>query len=151
MSDQLYNDKILSLAEGLDKNSRLEEADAHVVVDSPLCGSRLKVDLGYNPEIDRITAYGQEVRACALGQSAAAIMAKHVVGCSRLEIQQLHQTIREMLKNEGPAPDGKWSELEALMPARAHKSRHASILLPFKAVEMAIDEICNNEAKKVSS
>ena len=141
MSDDLYNERILKLAAGLKALDRLEGADASVTVDSPLCGSRVKVDVNYSLEDDRVTDYGHEVRACALGQSSAAIVAKHIKGRSWEDVEKLRQQVEDMLKKEGPVPDGDWSELEALTAARSHKSRHASILLPFKAVEKAIKEI----------
>lgn len=141
MEDHLYNDQIMKLAKELVKVDRLEQPDATAVMDSPLCGSRVKVDVNYAAETDEITAYGQEVRACALGQSAAAIVAKHIVGSSAAEVSTLREQLENMLKRDGEAPAGKWEELAALLPARAHKSRHASILLPFKAVEKALGSL----------
>ncbi len=141
MSDQLYNDEILKLSAELVKVDRLENPDASVSVDSPLCGSRVKVDINFSKESGCVTAYGQEVRACALGQSAAAIVAKHVVGSSSDELATVRQQVEDMLKKEGAAPTGKWQELGLLIPARRHKSRHASILLPFKGIEKAIQQI----------
>ncbi len=40
----------------------------------------------------------------------------------------------------GSPPVGPFADLEVLTPARAHKSRHASILLPFKAAVKAFDD-----------
>jgi NifU-like protein involved in Fe-S cluster formation len=48
-----------------------------------------------------------------------------------------------MLKRDGPLPQGEWADLAVLEPARSHKSRHASILLPFKAVVKAVQEAVN--------
>jgi NifU-like protein involved in Fe-S cluster formation len=46
-----------------------------------------------------------------------------------------------MLKDNGPAPQGKWKDLEVLMPVRDFKARHASTLLTFDAVVDAINQI----------
>ena len=47
-----------------------------------------------------------------------------------------------MLKENGAPPSGgRWSDLEALLPVRDFKARHASTLLTFDAVVSAIDEI----------
>jgi NifU-like protein involved in Fe-S cluster formation len=46
-----------------------------------------------------------------------------------------------MLKDNGPAPQGKWQDLEVLMPVRDFKARHASTLLTFDAVVDAISQI----------
>jgi NifU-like protein involved in Fe-S cluster formation len=53
--------------------------------------------------------------------------------------------MRKMLKEEGPAPSGRWADLAVLEPVRDYKARHASTLLVFDAVENAIAEI---EAKR---
>jgi NifU-like protein involved in Fe-S cluster formation len=50
-----------------------------------------------------------------------------------------------MLKEEGPAPSGKWADLEALLPVRDFKARHASTLLTFDAV---VDAVTQAEAKQ---
>jgi NifU-like protein involved in Fe-S cluster formation len=52
-----------------------------------------------------------------------------------------------MLKENGPPPAGKWADLEALLPVRDFKARHASTLLTFDAVVDAIGQI---EAKAAS-
>jgi NifU-like protein involved in Fe-S cluster formation len=137
MSDALYNEKILEAARGLDPDDRLSDPQASVQLTSPLCGSRIRVDLRLDG--GRVADYGQEVRACALGQSSAAIMKRHVVGMTRDELVDLRDRVEAMLKRGGDPPGGDWSELEILLPARAHKSRHASIMLPFKAAVKAFD------------
>lgn len=139
MMENLYNARILELAEALNKDDRLDNPDATVTLDSPLCGSRIRVDLCFDG--DKVTAYGQQVRACALGQSAAAIMARHAVGRTEDELRALRDRMQAMLKQDGPPPTGVWEELKILEPARAHKSRHASIMLPFNAILKAIDRI----------
>ncbi len=139
MIKNLYNERILELAANLKKDDRLENADASVTLDSPLCGSRIKVDLKL--EGDVISAYGQQVRACALGQSAAAVMAHKVVGQSKSEMRQLRDQMHLMLKGDGAPPSGYWGDLHVLEPARDFKARHASIMLPFNAVIKAIEKI----------
>lgn len=139
MLEKLYNDRILALAESLNKDDRLDQPQATVTLDSPLCGSRIRVDLVM--EGDRIAQYGQQVRACALGQSSAAIMKKLILGRNEEELQAVRDAMQAMLKQDGPPPEGDWAELAILEPAKAHKSRHASIMLPFNAVLKAIRQI----------
>jgi len=139
MVDALYNEQILNLAGGLEKNDRLDAPDASVTVSSALCGSRVKVDLTMRGGV--VAEYGQEVRACALGQSSAALMKQTVVGQTPAQIQQAAREMREMLKEGGDPPSGAWSSYAVLVPARDHRSRHASVLLPFDGVEKAIAEI----------
>ncbi|MDF1750713.1 MAG: iron-sulfur cluster assembly scaffold protein [Alphaproteobacteria bacterium] len=140
--EALYNDRILGLASGLEKEDRLPDPDASAQMDSPLCGSRIRVDVKLAPD-GTLAAYGQQVRACALGQSSAAIMKAHALGKNYEELIKVRDALEEMLKRNGPIPDGDWADLAVLEPAKAHKSRHASILLPFKAVVKAMEEALN--------
>ena len=43
---------------------------------------------------DRVTAYGQTVKACLLGQAAAAIVGKHVIGASAKEFREAGAAMR---------------------------------------------------------
>ena len=139
MAEDLYNARILEIAGSLNADDRLDAPDASVTVTSPLCGSRIKVDL--TMEGNRITGYGHQVRACALGQSSAAIMAAHVVGETAEGMRDLRDQMQAMLKEDGRPPEGNWVDLEVLTPARGFRARHASILLPFNAVVQAIEQI----------
>ena len=51
-----------------------------------------------------------------------------------------------MLKEDGPPPGGRWSDLGLLEPVRPYKARHASTLLIFDAVERAIDAYLTGES-----
>ena len=54
------------------------------------------------------------------------------------EIQEIGRIMRAMLKEEGPPPEGRWADLALLEPVRPYKSRHASTLLVFEAIDKAI-------------
>jgi NifU-like protein involved in Fe-S cluster formation len=90
---------------------------------------------------DVVTGFGQDVKACALGQASSSVMGAHVVGSNSAELRRLREEMRAMLKETGPAPTGKWADLEVLMPVRDYKARHASALLVFDAVVDAIGQI----------
>jgi NifU-like protein involved in Fe-S cluster formation len=92
-----------------------------------------------------VSEFGQDVKACALGQASSSIMARHVVGSTPAEMKMLRHQMHKMLKEEGEPPTGKWADCEALLPVRDYKARHASTLLTFDAVVDAITQI---EAKK---
>jgi NifU-like protein involved in Fe-S cluster formation len=73
-------------------------------------------------------------------------MARNVVGSNASELRELRETVRRMLKENGPPPaEGKWRDIAVLEPVRDYKARHASTLLTFDAVMSAIDQI---EAKR---
>lgn len=135
----LYNDRIMALADDIPLSERLADPDATVSVRSPLCGSRITIDLAMDG--DKVAAYGQTVRACTLGRAAASIMARHVVGRSGGELRRVARAMRAMLKQGEKLPEDVWPELQVLAPAADFRSRHGSVLLSFDAVEKALDEI----------
>ncbi|MDG1739154.1 MAG: iron-sulfur cluster assembly scaffold protein, partial [Paracoccaceae bacterium] len=77
---KLYSSRILALAAEMPKTDRLDAPMATVKKRAPLCGSTVTVDLSIKDGI--ITAYGQDVKACALGQAAASVVGSAIVGCS---------------------------------------------------------------------
>ena len=135
----LYNARIMELAEDIPLEGRLEAPDATASVRSPLCGSRITVDLQVKDGV--ITDYRHVVRACTLGQAAASIMARHVVGKSVAELKHVGAALRAMLKQGQPLPPDAWDDLQVLNPVQDFKSRHGSVLLSFDAVEKALASI----------
>lgn len=128
---QLYSSRILALTADMPLTERLENPDATVKKRAPLCGSTVTVDVKMKDGV--ITSFGQDVKACALGQASAAIMGGTVIGRTRAEIEKARDELRAMLKDDGPVPAAPFGELEVLLPAREYKNRHASILLAFDA------------------
>ncbi len=92
-------------------------------------------------EGDRVTDFAHDVKACALGQASSSIMARTVVGASAPELRALRDTMRRMLKENGPPPDGRFEDFRYLEPVRDYKARHASTLLTFDAVVDCLDQI----------
>ncbi|MEP6370456.1 MAG: hypothetical protein ABJ091_11740 [Lentilitoribacter sp.] len=87
-----------------------------------------------------IVEYGQEVRACALGQAAAAVTGHAVLGRTLDDVTSARDALRKMLKDDGPIPDAPFEGFEVLLPARDYKNRHASILLAIEAVTEAMED-----------
>ena len=143
MINDIYNRKILGFAADIPRLQRLGNPDATAVAHSRLCGSKVTVDLNMKDGV--VSDFGHDVKACALGQASSSIMARHVVGSTPMELRDVREQMYKMLKEEGPAPTGKWADLEALLPVRDFKARHASTLLTFDAVVDAVNQI---EAKQ---
>ena len=143
MVNELYNKAILTLAGNIERTGRLRDPDATVFLDSPLCGSRITVDLKMQGNM--VSDYAAEVKACALGQAASAIMAKHVVGQTAAQLREVAGAMRAMLKSHAAPPSGEWSELEVLQPVADYKARHGSVMLPFEAVLKAVEEIASKQ------
>jgi NifU-like protein involved in Fe-S cluster formation len=135
----IYNTRIMELAANTPATPRLVSPQATATAHSKLCGSTVTLDI--DMEGDRIVRFGQTVKACLLGQAAAAIVAAQVVGSTAAEVRAVARAMRAMLKDNGPPPDGRWSDLAVLEPVKDYRARHASTLLVFDALERAIDEI----------
>jgi NifU-like protein involved in Fe-S cluster formation len=143
MINEVYNKRIIELAGNIPRLGRLPDAQATATAHSKLCGSTVTVDL--KMEGDAVTDFAHEVKACALGQASSSIMASHVIGAKADELRDLRETVRKMLKENGPPPDGKWADIAVLEPVRDYKARHASTMLTFDAVVDAVNQI---EAKR---
>lgn len=139
MINDIYNRKILGFAADIPRLQRLAHPDATAVGHSRLCGSKVTVDVNMKDGV--VSDFGHEVKACALGQASSSIMARHVVGSTPDELRRVRDQMYRMLKEEGPPPEGKWADLEALLPVREFKARHASTLLTFDAVVDAVNQI----------
>ena len=145
--DDMYNMRIFELAADIPRQRRLEDPDATATAHSKLCGSTVTVDLKLD-ETGRVSDFGQTVKACLLGQAAASVMGREIIGSTPEELREVGRTMRRMLKESGPPPTGRWADLAMLEPVRDYKARHASTLLVFDAVERALDEI---EARRSGS
>jgi NifU-like protein involved in Fe-S cluster formation len=137
--DEIYNTKLLELAANIPCSERLKAPDATATAHSKLCGSTVAIDL--TMEGDRVTGYGQTVKACLLGQAAASIVGSHIIGATAEELREAGAAMRRMLKENGPPPGGRFAHLALLEPVRHYKARHGSVLLTFDAIEKALAEI----------
>lgn len=137
--DDVYNLKILELASDIPHSGRLASAQATASARSKLCGSTITVDVSLAG--GQISEFAQDVKACLLGQAAAAIVGRQIVGTSPAEFAEVGDTMRKMLREGGPPPDGRWSDLKLLQPVKDYAHRQASTLLVFDAVDKALGEI----------
>jgi NifU-like protein involved in Fe-S cluster formation len=136
MIDDLYSTKILKLAANMPHAGRLPAPDASAEKVSKLCGSKITVDVVMRD--GKVADFGQDVKACALGQAAAAVLGEHVIGADLQEIEVARDALRAMLKADGPPPVGRFSELSVLAPVKDYPARHTSTLLAFEAVVEAV-------------
>jgi NifU-like protein involved in Fe-S cluster formation len=139
MLNDVYNARILELAGNIPRLGRLPQPDASATAHSKLCGSTVTVDL--KVDHGEVIDFAHDVKACALGQASSSIMARHVIGAKAPELRELRETVRKMLKENGPPPTGRFADVAVLEPVRDYKARHASTLLTFDAVVAALDKI----------
>lgn len=136
---KLYSKRILALAADMPLTDALPAPEATAKTRAPLCGSTVTVEI--TTENGRITGFSQNVKACALGQASAALMAAHVIGRDRAEIEAGRDALKAMLAGQGDGPSAPWKNYEVLTPARDYRNRHASILLAFEATAEAMAAI----------
>ena len=136
---KLYSGQILALAAEIPHTDRLDAPQATVKRRSPLCGSTVTVDITMNG--DRVSEFGQDVKACALGQAAASVVGGAIIGRTEDEIRTAQSQLKAMLKSDGPAPDTPFDGLKVLLPAKEFRNRHASIMLALDASVEAIEQI----------
>jgi NifU-like protein involved in Fe-S cluster formation len=129
---KLYSSRILALAAEIPHHGRLPAPQGSARRRSPLCGSTVTADVVVTE--GRVTGFAQDVKACALGQAAAAVLGAAVLGRTLPELEAARDGLRAMLKDAGPVPPAPFQGYEVLLPARDYKNRHASILLPLEAV-----------------
>ena len=140
---KLYSGRILELAADIPHTEPLADPDGTARKRSPLCGSTVTVEVAMRD--GRVTGYGQTVRACALGQAAASVTGRAILGCTEAEVIRARDQLKAMLTENGPVPDAPFDELGVLLPAREFRNRHASILL---ALDAAVDAIA--EARRTA-
>ena len=142
--DDVYNGKILEFAGNIPRVGRLDAPHASAKAHSRLCGSTVTVDVRMDGE--RVADYAHDVKACALGQSSASILARNVVGQRADDLRALRERMHAMLKENGPPPEGVFADLRFLEPVRDYRARHASTLLVFDALVEALDSLDDREA-----
>jgi NifU-like protein involved in Fe-S cluster formation len=143
MTATLYNTDILRLAASIPYHARLDAPMGSSERRSPICGSRVTVDVTLDDD-GRVDQVGLVVRACALGQASAALLAAEVIGRTPEELAAARDAMAAWLASgEGEAPD--WPGLAVFTPALSYTARHPSIRLAFEAAAEAAMRAAEHE------
>lgn len=142
--EALYQKAILAHAKEAVGAGTLDDADARVTVDNPLCGDRITMEVRMSDGTVDAVAY--KVRGCVLCQAAASVIAARAPGSTPAELATVQDDIRTMLKDGGTLPPGAWDDLSVFAPVAGHKSRHECVLLPFEALRRALDEAASGQS-----
>ncbi|MCP3735312.1 iron-sulfur cluster assembly scaffold protein [Sphingomonas sp. RP10(2022)] len=134
MNAPLYNAEILRLAASIPHHTRLDHAQASAEKRSPICGSRVTVDVGVGDD-GRVSEVGLLVRACALGQASASLLGAAILGRTPEELAAARDALTAWLARAGDMPD--WPGLAVFQPALDYTARHPSIRLAFEAAAEA--------------
>lgn len=135
---KLYSQQILALAADMPHADRLQTPDATVSKRAPLCGSTVTVDVVVADGV--LTGFGQDVKACALGQAAASVLGRQAIGQDLATLTKARDQLAAMLTQDGPVPEAPFDQFQVLIPARSYKNRHASILLAANSVVEAMEQ-----------
>lgn len=139
MIDDLYSGRILSLAANMPRTGRLALPHGTGEQVAKLCGSKAIVDVRIDGN-NRISDYAQDVKACALGQAAAAIVGEAAVGATLDEVREARDDMLLMLKHGGDGPEGRFEGLRALKQVADYPARHASTLVAVEALVKAHED-----------
>lgn len=135
--DDLYHPRILELAAEMPHVGRLADPDGAATKVSRVCGSVVSVELKLKDGV--VSEIAVHPKACALGQAATGVLAMHAIGATPAEIRAARDSLRAMLKDGAPPPEGRFWELRHLEGVRAYPQRHASTMLAFDAAVEALD------------
>jgi NifU-like protein involved in Fe-S cluster formation len=144
MTAPLYNTEILRLAATIPHHERLTDPDGTAERRSPICGSRVTVDVNLGAD-GRVAEIGLLVRACALGQASSSLLAAEVLGRTPAELARARDALTAWLAGEGDAPD--WPGLAVFGPALSYTARHPSIRLAFEAAAEAAEQAADKMAE----
>lgn len=139
MIDDLYSTRILTLAANMPHAGRLPLPHGTGEQVAKLCGSKAIVDVRIDGS-SRISEFAQEVKACALGQAAAALVGEVAVGATLAEVREARDDMLSMLKHGGDGPEGRFEGLRAMRQVADYPARHASAMVGVEALLKALEE-----------
>ena len=141
---ELYHAAIVEAARRACGSGRLDNPDASVSVDNPLCGDRVSIDV--HVAGGRLRGVAHRVRGCLLCEAAASIIATNAIGETAQELAlvsaALSDALADALANASANgfTDGSigWQDLEVFAPVARHRSRHRCVTLAFEALAAAM-------------
>ena len=136
---ELYSEKILQFASDISLTDRINAPSITIKKRSPLCGSMITIDLVLKE--NKIVNFGQEVKACALGQASASIFSKQILNVNTDQIFKVRSEVLAMLKKNVSNVSEPFNDYNYLSLASEYKNRHASIMLVLDATVEAIEKI----------
>lgn len=128
MTEILYNKDFLRLSLELSSLGEPAYFTHKIQKTSRICGSRLSYWLTVTE--DTVSDFSQDVKACAVGQASAALIARHLRGMTAKEFLPLKLALETLLRTgEAHFPDA-YQDFKMLAPVHLYKSRHGAALLP---------------------
>lgn len=136
----MYHDALVALARAAHGAGRLPVADGSASVDNPLCGDQVGLDVRVDAD-GHITQVGHRVRGCLLCEASASWIGEHAPGSDAAQVAAVSAALRSLLADgtQPPAGAALWDGIEVFTPVHATRSRHRCVLLPFEALQAAIE------------
>ena len=138
VSSKLYTPELLGLATGLAAFPLTGDLPLRAEARSRTCGSAISLGLALDDD-GLVSHIGMTVKACAIGQASAALMAQSIRGDIPGNIRLTAIGLAAWLAGEGNLP--AWPGIAALAPARDHPGRHGALLLPWNAACEALSTV----------
>ncbi len=132
---RLYTPEMLGLAVELARWPALPDAAWHGSARSAACGSTIDMDIDLDGT-GRVVALGMRVRACAVGQAAAAIFARQSAGLDPARLPEVLAELERWIAGDAEMP--AWPDLQIIAAARNFPGRHGAMLLPWRAAVAAL-------------
>lgn len=142
--DELYQATIVEHDRAPRHHGPLAGATHAASVDNPLCGD--VVTLQVRMSGGAVAEAGFEARGCALSRAAASILCTMVPGATAEDVRRLTSQFEQLVHG---APDAaidaaildELGELRAFAGVRRFRSRRICALLPFRALQQALDSV----------
>jgi NifU-like protein involved in Fe-S cluster formation len=136
MSNALYSAAILRLKLAGEVPGRLPMPDGSATRVSPVCGSKIVADVTLDGD-GRVAALALDAaKACTLGQASAAVVMERAPGLDAASLAATRAALADFLAGRADEAPAGWA---MFAPARSHRARHPSILLPLDAILAALD------------
>jgi nitrogen fixation NifU-like protein len=127
----------------LDHNKRprnyraMPECTCHAEGNNPLCGDEVEVFVRLeNGELSDVAFQGQ---GCAISRASASMMTGKTRGKTEAEARSMSAQVREMLVGPEAEPPRELGDLAALSGVRKFAARIKCAMLPWHALEAALD------------
>jgi len=140
----LYQEMILDHYRRPRNKGTLENPDASVEMNNPLCGDEIGLQVAFDG--DQISDVRFSGRGCSISLASASMMTQLLKGKTRVEIDSIRKRFRElMLGGEPPADEQELGSLRALSGVARFPARVKCALLAWNALESALAAKAVNE------
>ena len=131
----LYQDAIKEFARSAHGHGQLVAATGRATLGTPLCGDLVRLQVAVTS--GHIAAIAHVTKGCLLCRAAASVLSLRAPRQDDAGIEVVTAGLESMLTNGAPTP-ADWPELSMFEPVRDYPSRHRCVLLPFRALLMAL-------------